>query len=83
MRGHALILVNFPKQHWTIHVGQAARHPAAFLGVVAFGRFVVGFQPGQFRLGGLRNAGDFLMTMFIQRANRRDSLALHAKLSGA
>ena len=68
------------KQHWTTHVGQAAGHPAAFLGVVAYGALWLAFSRDTFEWEAFGTLAIFMMTLFIQRANRRDNLALHAKL---
>ena len=73
-------MVELPKQHWTTHVGQAAGHPAAFLGVVAFGVLWLMLSPDSFGWEAFGTLAIFMMTVFIQRANRRDNLALHAKL---
>jgi hypothetical protein len=56
-------------------VGQAAGHPAAFLVVLVYAVLWLTFSPTTFEWNAV-----FAMTLFIQRANRRDSLALHAKL---
>ena len=69
-----------PEQHWTTHVGQAAGHPAAFLGVVAYGALWLAFARDSFGWEAVGTLAVFMMTLFIQRANRRDNLALHAKL---
>ena len=68
------------KQHWTTHVGQAAGHPAAFLGVIAYAAFWLAFGRDTFGWEAFATLAIFVMTLFIQRANRRDNLALHAKL---
>jgi low affinity Fe/Cu permease len=67
-------------QHWTTHVGQAAGHPAAFLGVVAYAALWLTFGRDTFGWEAFGTLAIFVMTLFIQRANRRDNLALHAKL---
>ena len=69
-----------PKQHWTTHVGQAAGHPAAFLGVVAYGALWLTFSRESFHWEAFGTLAIFMMTLFIHRSNRRDTLALHAKL---
>jgi low affinity Fe/Cu permease len=69
-----------PRQHWTTHLGQAAGHPAAFLGVMAFAVLWLAFDPETFGWEAFATLAVFAMTLFIQRANRRDALALHAKL---
>ena len=69
-----------PKPHWTTHIGQAAGHPTAFLGVVAYGALWLILSPDSFSWEAFGTLAIFMMTVFIQRANRRDTLALHAKL---
>jgi low affinity Fe/Cu permease len=69
-----------PKPHWTTHVGKAAGHPAAFLGVIAYGALWLTFGRDTFDWEAVGTLAIFVMTLFIQRANRRDNVALHAKL---
>jgi low affinity Fe/Cu permease len=68
------------KQHWTTLIGQAAGHPAAFLGVMVYAVLWLIFSPATFEWNAFATLAVFVMTLFIQRANRRDTLALHAKL---
>ena len=72
-------MAGLPK-HWTTHIGQAAGHPAAFLGVVAYGVLWLSFSRESFHWEAFGTLAIFMMTLFIQRTNRRDNLALHAKL---
>ena len=69
-----------PKRHWTTHVGQAAGHPAAFLIVIVYALLWLVFDRASFDWNAVATLAVFVMTLFIQRANRRDNLALHAKL---
>ena len=69
-----------PKRHWTTHVGQAAGHPAAFLIVIVYALLWLAFDRASFDWNAVATLAVFVMTLFIQRANRRDNLALHAKL---
>jgi low affinity Fe/Cu permease len=73
-------LPSFPKTHWTTHIGQAAGHPAAFLVVIVYAGLWLAFSPSTFEWNAIATLAVFVMTLFIQRANRRDNLALHAKL---
>jgi low affinity Fe/Cu permease len=73
-------LPDFPKRHWTTHVGQAAGHPAAFLVVLVYAVLWLVFDRATFDWNAVATLAVFVMTLFIQRANRRDNLALHAKL---
>jgi low affinity Fe/Cu permease len=68
------------KRHWTTHVGQAAGHPAAFLVVIVYAMLWLTLSRDTFDWNALATLAVFVMTLFIQRANRRDNLALHAKL---
>ena len=69
-----------PKYHWTTDIGQAAGHPAAFLVVIVYAVLWLTFSPHSFEWNAVATLAVFVMTLFIQRANRRDNLALHAKL---
>ena len=68
------------KKHWTTHIGQAAGHPAAFLVVIVYAALWLVSSPATFEWNAVATLAVFMMTLFIQRANRRDNLALHAKL---
>jgi low affinity Fe/Cu permease len=67
-----------PKRHWTTHIGQAAGHPAAFLVVIVYAVLWLTFDRASFDWNAVATLAVF--ALFIQRANRRDNLALHAKL---
>jgi low affinity Fe/Cu permease len=69
----------FQKQ-WTTHIGQAAGHPAAFVVVIVYAVLWLVCSPATFEWNAVTTLAVFMMTLFIQRANRRDNLALHAKL---
>ena len=68
------------KKHWTTNIGQAAGHPAAFLVVIVYAVLWLTFSRGTFEWNAVATLAVFAMTLFIQRTNRRDNLALHAKL---
>jgi low affinity Fe/Cu permease len=68
------------RRHWTTAVGQAAGHPAAFAVVLAYAFLWIGFSRQTFDWNAFATLAVWMMTLLIQRANRRDSLALHAKL---
>jgi low affinity Fe/Cu permease len=76
----ALSMAEPAKRHWTTHVGQAAGHPAAFLVVILYAVLWLTFNRATFDWNSVATLAVFMMTLFIQRANRRDNLALHAKL---
>ena len=69
-----------PQKHWTTILGQAAGHPAAFGIVLAFALLWLIFDRPHFEFGAVAALAVWMMTLFIQRSNRRDTLALHAKL---
>jgi len=69
-----------PRRHWTTHVGQAASHPAAFVVVIAYALLWLTFDRATFDWNAIATLAVWVMTLFIQRTNRRDSLAMHAKL---
>ena len=73
-------MADLPKKHWTTHVGKAAGHPAAFLVVLLYAVLWLVFDRAGFDWNAVATLAVFIMTLFIQRANRRDNLALHAKL---
>lgn len=66
--------------HWTTHLGKVAGHPAAFLFVIVYAVLWLIFSPATFEWHAVATLAVFVMTLFIQRANGRDNLALHAKL---
>jgi low affinity Fe/Cu permease len=68
------------KTRWTTNVGKAAGHPAAFLVVLLYAVLWLAFSPATFEWNAIATLAVFAMTLLIQRANRRDNLALHAKL---
>ena len=59
---------------------QPHRHPAAFLVVLLYGLFWFLFEPSSFDWHAIATLIVWTMTLFIQRADRRDTLAIHAKL---
>jgi low affinity Fe/Cu permease len=69
-----------PKKHWTTAIGQAAGHPAAFAFVLLYAVLWLTFDAATFDWNAVATLAVWVMTLFIQRANRRDTLALHAKL---
>jgi low affinity Fe/Cu permease len=65
---------------WTSLVGQAAAHPAAFVIVILYAGAWLIFDRVHFDFNAVATLAVWAMTLLIQRANRRDTLALHAKL---
>jgi low affinity Fe/Cu permease len=68
------------KRHWTTNIGQAAGHPAAFLVVIVYALLWLTFSRATFEWNAVATLAVFAMTLFIQRTNRRDNLALQSKL---
>jgi low affinity Fe/Cu permease len=66
--------------HWTTNFGKIAGHPAALLSVAAYAGLWVWFSPATFEWNAVATLLVWLMTLFIQRSNRRDTLAIQAKL---
>jgi low affinity Fe/Cu permease len=69
-----------PKRHWTTNIGRAAGHPAAYIVVVLYAGTWIAFDRTTFDWNAVATLAVFVMTLFIQRANRRDNLTFHAKL---
>ena len=65
---------------WTTAAGSLTSHPAAFLVVLLYGIFWFLFEPSTFDWHAIATLIVWTMTLFIQRADRRDTLAVHAKL---
>ena len=68
------------KRHWTTALGEAAAHPAAFLIVLVYAIGWIIFERETFGFDAVATLVVWLMTLFIQRSDRRDTLAIHAKL---
>jgi low affinity Fe/Cu permease len=68
------------KSHWTTRLGQASGHPAAFGVVVVYALLWIGFDRRTFDFNVIATLVVWVMTLFIQRSSRRDTLAIHAKL---
>jgi low affinity Fe/Cu permease len=61
-------------------LGQLTGHPAAFAVVLVYAGLWVAFDRQHFDFNAVATLAVWIMTLLIQRANRRDTLALHAKL---
>jgi low affinity Fe/Cu permease len=61
-------------------LGVFAAHPAAFVIVAAYGVLWFIFQPQSFDWHGAATLVVWVMTLLIQRAEHRDTQAIHAKL---
>jgi low affinity Fe/Cu permease len=73
-------MTTFSPAHWTTQLGSLAAHPAALLIVVGYGTLWFLFHRETFGWEALATLAIWSMTLFIQRADRRDTLAVHAKL---
>jgi len=71
-----------PVRRWLTSLGVFAGHPAAFaiVGIYGLGWFV--FQRQTFDWLAVATLSTWFMTLVIQRAENRDTQALHAKLDG-
>jgi low affinity Fe/Cu permease len=78
--GVALGLHMKAKTHWTTRIGQATGHPAAFAVVIIYAVLWFILDRSRFDWNAVATLAVWMMTLFIQRSNRRDTLALHAKL---
>jgi low affinity Fe/Cu permease len=61
-------------------LGVLAAHPLAFLLVAAYGALWLAFERDSFGWHGFAVLATWLMTLLIQRAEHRDTQAIHAKL---
>jgi low affinity Fe/Cu permease len=61
-------------------MGVLAAHPAAFMIVGAYVGFWLLLDPRSFDWHAAATIATWLMTLFIQRAEHRDTQAIHAKL---
>jgi low affinity Fe/Cu permease len=68
------------RNRWTTMIGEAAGHPAAFAVVITYAVLWVLFDRSRFDWNAVATLAVWMMTLFIERSNRRDTLALHAKL---
>ncbi len=59
------------KQHWTTRAGQATGHPAAFGLVIVYGLLWFYFSKATFEWNAAATLAVWVMTLFIQRSNRR------------
>jgi low affinity Fe/Cu permease len=55
-------------------------HPAAFVVLIGYVGIWLVLSPKSFDWQSVATVGTWLMTLFIQRAEHRDTLAIHAKL---
>ena len=67
-------------RHWLTVIGVSTSHPLAFLIVGVYVGLWLIFDPESFNWQGIATVATWIMTLFIQRAETRDTLAIHAKL---
>ena len=67
-------------RHLLTALGVFTAHPVAFFIVAAYGVLWFMFQPHSFDWHGIATLAIWLMTLLIQRAEHRDTQAIHAKL---
>ena len=61
-------------------LGELTTHPTAFAVVLAYSIAWLAFSPDTFGWGAIAALATWLMTLFINRTEHRDTQALHAKL---
>jgi low affinity Fe/Cu permease len=66
--------------HMLTQFGTLTAHPAAFLVVLVYALLWAIFEPERLDWHGVATLATWVMTLFIQRAEYRDTQALHAKL---
>ena len=66
--------------HCTTQLGSLTAHPAALGVVLGYGVLWFIFRRETFDFVAVATLAIWCMTLFIQRADRRDTLAIHAKL---
>lgn len=67
-------------RHWLTRFGTWTAHPWAFAVVLVYAVLWMIFEPERLDWHGAATLATWVMTLFIQRAEHRDTQALHAKL---
>ncbi len=67
-------------RHWLTFIGVSTSHPLAFLVVGVYAVLWFIFDSTYFGWGSIATIAVWIMTLFIQRVETRDTLAIHAKL---
>jgi low affinity Fe/Cu permease len=73
-------MAEHPTRRLLTDFGTMTSRPGAFLVVVAYAMLWFLFQPQSFDMHAVATLAVWIMTLFIQRAEHRDTQALHAKL---
>src|SRR5256884_8911169 len=72
--------MTYPIRHLLTQFGVATSHPIAFVVVLAYGGLWWLFDRHSLEWHGIATMATWLMTLLIQRAEHRDTQAIHAKL---
>jgi low affinity Fe/Cu permease len=67
-------------RRWLTRMGVATSHPLSFVIVGIYVALWLVFDPASFNWQGIATVATWVMTLFIQRAEHRDTQAIHAKL---
>ena len=67
-------------RRWLTAIGVSTSHPLAFFVVGVYVVLWLIFDPESFGWQSIAAVATWIMTLFIQRAETRDTLAIHAKL---
>jgi low affinity Fe/Cu permease len=67
-------------RHALTRVGESTTHPAAFAVVAAYAVAWLIFSPDTFGWAAIATLATWLMTLFINRTEHRDTQAIHAKI---
>lgn len=69
-----------PYRSWLTQIGVSTSHPLAFVVVAVYVAAWLVLDPLSFGWQGAATVATWIMTLFIQRAEHRDTQAIHAKL---
>jgi low affinity Fe/Cu permease len=70
----------FQYRSWLTQIGVSTSHPLAFALVALYVAIWIIFDPQSFGWQSAATVATWVMTLFIQRAEHRDTQAIHAKL---
>ena len=73
-------MLTYIVRHTLTTIGTWTSHPAAFLIIAAYAALWAVFQRETLDWHAVATLATWLMTLFIQRAEHRDTQAIHAKL---
>ena len=75
-----LFILPFATRHFITQFGVWTAHPSAFLIVLVYITLWLVLSPRTFDWQAVATLATWVMTLFIQRAEHRDTQAIHAKL---